>query len=278
MKTAVLVPSHIYYSDQLERLDRCLKSLRSQTSIPDIFVSISFENDTYKREFSKVLRNYPSVTFKLSSQQKFQMEHLFILSHLIDDYDMIMFCDDDDTYLPIRVERFIECFKIIKEQSSTYNMQFGGVREVDDININNIPEYWAYGIVPSLLIQFFKRIRGYENLMCHKFADMYFRNYLRQTGGNSIAFGLLSPSNSELKFYEYTIDNPNSICARHSEKKKTAKEKVDITRDLLTLCLINRDNDQLKEIMSNRSVPLHYLNKFIPDIDHIKKLTSTLYI
>jgi len=111
MKTAVLVPSHIYYPDQLSRLDTCLDSLCSQTVVPDIFVSISFANNTYKREFATLLRKYPTVKFTLSAQQKFQLEHLSTLTRFVSNYDMVMFCDDDDTYLPMRVEKFVEAFE-----------------------------------------------------------------------------------------------------------------------------------------------------------------------
>jgi hypothetical protein len=189
MKIAVLIPSHIHYDDQLLRLDMCLESLCSQTIVPDILVSISFANNTYKCNFANIIRKYPAVKFKLSTGQKFQMEHLSTLSQFISDYDMIMFCDDDDTYLPMRVEKFAEAFQSISKHCDETCMQFGGVREIqagDDANTP--PEYWSYGIPSSLLIEFFNRIKGYENLMRHKFADIYLRNYLRMTGANSMKF------------------------------------------------------------------------------------------
>jgi hypothetical protein len=282
MKTAVLIPSHIYYADQLGRLNTCLESLYSQTVVPDIFVSISFANDTYKSEFSTLLRKYPNVNFKVSAKQKFQMEHLYTLSLLVSDYDMIMFCDDDDTYLPIRVEKFIEGFQTGKDQCDKTGIQFGGVREVKDVeDINDPFEYWAYGIPPSLLIQFFKLIKGYEDLMRHKFADMYLRNYIKRTGGTSKIFATFVPVTPGLNMYCYTVDNPNSICARHRSsarsKNQTLETATTVIRDNLTVGLICDYIDIVKKHMVAASIPFSRLNEIVPDIDRIKILTNILY-
>lgn len=278
MKIAVLVPSHIYYSDQIERLVKCLNSLCGQTVIPDIIVSISFENDTYKYELSNLIRNYPSVKFKFSAQQKFQMEHLLQLSQLVCNYDMIMFCDDDDTYLPVRVEKFMDAFEKMKEYCDKMNIEFGGVREVKNAKtFDEAPEYWAYGIPPSLLDNFFNRIMGYEDLMRHKFADMYLRNYLKRTGGESIMFATLVPDISGVTMYEYTIDNPNSICMRDKLQKQTTKTAQAIIRDNVTLCLICDRTDLLVKHMDAASAPLSRLNEVVPDAPRIKSLIRTLY-
>lgn len=70
------------------------------------------------------------------------MEHLSVLSHRIDTiggYEMVMFCDDDDTYLPTRVEEFIHAFKSGKDLLSA-GQTFGGVREITElIQISELP-------------------------------------------------------------------------------------------------------------------------------------------
>lgn len=280
MKTVVLIPSHIYYPDQVARLDTCLESLCSQTIVPDIFVSISFANDTYKRELSTLLRKYSTVKFKLAAQQKFQMEHLMTLLLFIGDYDMVMFCDDDDTYLPMRVEEFVKVFEITKEHCVTAGKQFGGVREVkgaEDAQ-EEAPEYWAYGIPPSLLFQFFERIKGYEDLMRHKFADMYLRSYLKRTGGTSMMFGCIFATDmSGLTMYQYTIDNPNSICERHMAQTLTEETVIPIIRDNVTLGLICDRSDLVEKHMRAASAPLSKLNRVVPDTDRIKRLIKILY-
>jgi len=280
MKTAVLVPSHIYYPDQVIRLDTCLESLCNQTIIPDIFASISFANDTYKRELSTLLRKYPTVKFKLSAQQKFQMEHLLVLSLFVSDYDMVMFCDDDDTYLPMRVEECGRIFEITKEHYVTDGKQFGGVREVKSVAHlqHEVPEYWAYGIPPALLIEFFDRIKGYEDLMRHKFADMYLRSYLKRTGGTSMMFGCIYLDDTlGLSMYQYTLDNPNSICARQMSQILTEETAIRILQDNVTLGLIDCDDNLVKKHMKAASIPLSKLHKVVPDTDRIKRLTKILY-
>lgn len=280
MKVAVLVPSHIYYSDQLKRLANCLESLSSQTVVPKIFVSISFENDSYKDDFKNILRKYATtVHFKISAEQKFQMEHLLILSQYVSDYDMIMFCDDDDTYLPMRVEKFIEAFEECKRYCDERGINFGGIREFEDKKkVDEGPEYWAYGIPPLLLKEFFDRIKGYEDLMRYKFGDMYLRSYLKRTGGESILFGCYTPDPSELKMYQYTTDNPNSICARNASEKQTIKNANSKIKDNITLALIYDNIDLVKEYMKDASVPMSMLKKVVPNVERIKKLTKILYI
>jgi len=286
MKTAVLVPSHIYYTDQLIRLDKCLESLSSQTIVPDIFVSISFANDTYKYDFSTLLRKYPNVKFKLSTQQKFQMEHLSILSLFVNEYDMLMFCDDDVTNLPIRVEKFIEAFEYLKEHCDKNVIHFGGVREIGNHKkLNDRPEYWAYGIPPSLLKEFFNRIKGYEDLMRYKFSDMYLRTYLGSTGGESIVFVAVVPTDDRTTMYQYTIDNPNSICAQVRKPYKVKRTNninsinntIAVIRDNLTLSLISNGIDLLKKQLSCASIPFNKLNDIVPDAERIKNLTKILY-
>jgi len=206
------------------------------------------------------------------------MEHLSILTPLVSDYDMVMFCDDDDTYLPMRVEKFIEAFENTKEHCDKTGLQFGGVKEVQDANkVDAPPEYWAYGIPPSLLIEFFHRVKGYEDLMCHKFADMYLRNYLRLIGIGSIIFGTFVPDIAGVTMYQYTLDNPNSICTRQKINGKNTSNANTILRDTITLGLVCDRDDIVKKQMMLASVPLSRLNEVVPDADRIKHLINILY-
>ena len=276
MKVAVLIPSHIYYPDQITRLDACLESLCSQTIVPDIFASISFADYTYKLAFAPILRKFATVKFKFSPGQTFQMEHLLALSALISDYDMVMFCDDDDKYLPIRVEAFVNAFKGTKEHCDKTGKRFGGVREVLDArDENEIPEYWAYGIQPVLFTEFFNRIKGYEDLMRHKFADIYLCNFLKRTGGSSTIFGSLQPNMSGVTLYQYTTDNPNSICSR-LQRGASKRTSIDVQNNL-TLCLIYNWEDELREQMRAIHMPLSKLCDIVPDTVKIKTFTKHLY-
>ena len=167
MKVAILIPSHISYEGQIDLLDKCILSLIEQILKPkSIYISISFENDTYKTDFKSILHKYgrttnPKINFKISKEKKYQMEHLHNISSNIDvnDYDMLMFCDDDDTYHNDRVAAFINAFNYGKHNSVTGN--FGGVREHiklinDNYNDNDLildtPEYWCYGTSSLVLL------------------------------------------------------------------------------------------------------------------------------
>lgn len=275
MKLAVLVPSHIYYPDQLSRLDKCINSLCTQTIVPDIFVSISFANETYKREFGTLLRKYPAVKFKLSSTQKFQMEHLLVLSFLVCDYDMIMFCDDDDTYKPFRVEIFKDLFEKLQAHCEIEKKEIGGVREApDNESVAGFPEYWAYGIEPALLTKFFAYTKGYEDLLCHKFADMYLRTFLRKIKG---CFAVALPAKDGSTLYEYDTKNPNSICARHQSLKLRDETANILIKDTIILGLICNRDDIVKKQMKYASIPVDKLSVVVPDVDRIKSLTKRLY-
>ena len=102
-KVAILIPSHIGYEGQIDLLDKCISSLLEQILKPNsIYISVSFENDIYKTSFKSILQKYgrttnPKINFKISKEKMHQMEHLHnIVSNIdVNEYDMLMFCDDD---------------------------------------------------------------------------------------------------------------------------------------------------------------------------------------
>eukprot|EP01084_Bolivina_argentea_P018161 33856_1 len=131
---AICVASHLYYDNQLNLLDRCLQSLTSQTEKADIVVAISFANQQYKQLFAThILRKYArgtGIKFKFSNERKSQMKHILNVMPLIRKHDLIMFCDDDDTYHKDRVRIFSEYFQCaIAECSKESNQKFAGLRE-----------------------------------------------------------------------------------------------------------------------------------------------------
>jgi hypothetical protein len=221
-KVAILIASHISYEGQIDLLDKCILSLIEQILKPkSIYISISFENDTYKTDFKSILHKYgrttnPNINFKISKEKKYQMEHLHNISSNIDvnDYDMLMFCDDDDTYHKERVLEFVNMFNYGKDNITE---NFGGVREYINFNVcpyMDTPEYWCYGIVPCVIVEFFTFFKGvHYRLLQHKFGDMYFRYYLRRNTKYSEWVGVVD---RDLGFtlYNYNIKNPNSICGK----------------------------------------------------------------
>lgn len=222
-KVAILISSHINYKGQLNFLDNCIKSLLVQTMIPkSIYISISFENESYKTEFKTILKKYgeilnPKIIFKISNEKKYQMEHLHNITSNIDvnNYDMLMFCDDDDTYHIQRIEMFVSAFNSGKIM---HPEKFSGVREriILENGFNTyseFPEYWCYGIVPNAIIDFFNLFNNDLILLKHNFGDMYFRHYLSKSKKYYTWIGILDEKIG-FTLYNYNIDNPNSICGK----------------------------------------------------------------
>ena len=262
-KVAVLIPSHIYYKGQIFLLDKCINSIIKQTIQPNIYISISFDNESYKKEFTKkILLKYGEiVTFKFSKVKLYQMEHLYNISSKIHNkYDMFMFCDDDDTYDILRVEKFIEYF----EQGKKYQEfgRYGGVREYFKSNNPEleIPEYWAYGIVPSVIIDFFKFFKDINYILLkHKFGDMYFRHYLRKNKKYLHWCGILEEKDGNVypRLYNYNINNPNSICGRIEKGTGDIKDNI-----ILEILKCNNDN-KLNNILSEYTV---ILSGYLPNL------------
>lgn len=245
-KVCIFVPSHIRYKGQLEFMDTCITSLTNQSHKADVFVSISFETKEFQKNFGNtVLKKFsPIVKFVLSREQKFQMEHLKILTDkYAEKYDLIMFCDDDDIYRHDRVEKFCECHNAFTKLCHSNHKTYMGVRELCDGNSledssSRAQEYWCYGLEPYRLIIFFKICKGYEYLFKHRFADCYLRNYLRfvnrdeNIANNYVFAGIKGhPQN----YYLYREDNPDSLTKLY---KSGSIDELEQCGDVGILCLM----------------------------------------
>jgi hypothetical protein len=212
MKTCVIVASHIYYDNQLYYLNRCLISLLNQVNIankPKIYVSISFSEEKYFTEFKNIIlanNLFNTVFFNICDKQKYQMEHIFILTKFINDYDLVFFCDDDDTYHPMRMSIMINCYQI----ELNYNKNINGVRDIfiEEAHIDKT-EFWAYGIKPYILNQFFNNFKNDMDLLQNIFADMFLREYLK----NNKKINQYAILKVDVRLYNYTQNNTNSVCS-----------------------------------------------------------------
>ena len=256
---AILVPSHIKSLKQIDYLKQCLNSLINQTYTADILVSISFEAP-YGAHLN--FAEFPQVRFIVSDSQKYQMEHLYVLSHHISPYKLIMFCDDDDTYELTRVETFNEYFN---ETPSVI-----GIREKSVLS-HEVAEYWAYGIIPSILADFYDKMSNNMGLLQHKFADVYFRNFLFLTR-NKLFVTFTAP------LYNYTMTNPNSICTVN-------KQNTSIEDDIILVAKNPDDNvfeKFIKDLVlsKNANKKLELMNIIAtmdPLIQEIRSLLPKLY-
>lgn len=250
MKACILVPSHIRYDSQLDLFDKCLSSLINQTVHADIYVSISFENNKYRQDFDeKILKKYTSVNFKFMKHRGFQMEHLYNLLPVINNYDLVMFCDDDDTYREDRVEIFLDSY--------SYGIKIGGllsgVREyISRKNaMSKLPDYWASGVKPEVLHTFFKRFTD-KALLKHVFADMYFAVYLsiNQTYKHWAGYAPDTEIEDD-RLYFYNENNEHSICAENIASKNITNQ----IKNNLFLCLIKKNMKSYYEILKDFKIP-----------------------
>lgn len=280
-KVCVLIPSHLYYQGQIELLDRCLYSILDNTCKPDIYVSVSFENSSFKNQFGdKILKKYnlDNVRFKLQKNKKFQMEHLHILSNFVDDYELVMFCDDDDTYDKKRIEIFINLYFLCKINGGSENL--GGIKEQRThkgvfVKENIYLEYWCYGIRPDIFKVFFKRFGDNLDILKHRFADLYFRTYLQISGIGKLRFGT-APSISNL--YKYNMNNDNCISLNIPD---TLHEQI-----RLGILLFHsqydyfNDKQALLKVLRNKVRNFKTYNElkvFVPNIDDITNTLKIVY-
>eukprot|EP01083_Nonionella_stella_P067826 179677_1 len=252
----ICVASHIYYPNQLKLLQSCLKSLIGQTKQAEqIIVSISFDNEQYKKSFARdILKQFSSkVTFKFASSKLSQMQHIHKLSKFLQSFDLILFCDDDDTYHCQRTEMFSDQIEQSILGCAAQMKTFAGICESEpNIKLNEQSEkpnreFWAYGIPPATLNLFFHRIKGFEELLEFKCADMYFRTFL-STLNSQFGWMVFTPP---VALYQYNQSNSNSICAKLEKNHKlifnsNSKERwtiptskvVQWMHDQLLLCTI----------------------------------------
>jgi hypothetical protein len=246
MSICVIVPSHLHYGDQFVRLALCLKSLIGQTVKPDIYVSISFsEEPGYKEAVSAMIKSFGKhgVKFKVHAGQTYQMDHIASMMDTVSKYDLVMFCDDDDTYDTRRVQLFGELYKNATAQGQP-PVAYRETVEGTDYG-NGVPEYWAYALPPSTLRVFFDRMHADKDLMQHKYGDMYLRMYLYRCKGNIAAWPALSREDA---LYKYNVTNPNSITGKIQILKHKGADMatmMDANRDSYICACISRTSAQL---------------------------------
>lgn len=177
-RTAVFVPSHITYDSQLGYLNECIHSLLNQTMKVDVYISISCA-PKYENEVRLLQIKYKTshVKFLIRDKQTSQMNHIRILTKkFADNHDLILFCDDDDTYEPKRVERFNAINDLIMNESRD------GIVLVENFKIN---EFWNYALLPKQLHDFFRKFQSpvHNNYLNGLFGDMIFRAFLTHRHG-----------------------------------------------------------------------------------------------
>ena len=268
ISVCILIPSHVRSLDHLKLIYGCLKSVTHQTYVATVFMSVSFRDASLRSAFSEqILKIFGSlVKFRFSPVQLFQMEHLEKLLPDISGHDMVMFCDDDDTYHPERVQGFVDGFHYGFTSAKETGKFFGGVRETKE---TNYPEYWCYGVVPSIIHTFYERMKDNRDLLRNKFADMYLRLYLQRTMGLELIFTALI---RETPLYYYNTNNPESICAT-IQKEGTSTD----LHDQLVLATICENKKDFKNQVQFASLTKKRIAVLFPEKQRIERLLEKLY-
>jgi hypothetical protein len=246
MKSAVLIASHIRYEKQIEYLIQCLISLRDQTVKANVFLSVSFGDCAYSKllkeavDKTELAQSNMLTILSDTNRRKSQMEHIKHLQTYVHDYDLIIFCDDDDMYTNVRVEAFEKAFGHLNAKLKSEEEPLG-VLEILPYD----GEFWMYGIVPEVLESFFKKMEPYEELLFGKYGDLYFLHYLESLSKTKLLIKFKTEKESALYIRRLHADN---VCS-HSKivSLDQSEECIDSLKNNLLVALLLGDKDKYLE-------------------------------
>jgi hypothetical protein len=250
VKVAVLIASHIRYNNQIQYFRRCLNSLVNQPC--QVIVSVSMEKK-YIQAVESLQNTFLNVIWDVKTTQLFQMEHFHSLLRHVENYDLIMFCDDDDEYGPNRVKEFSTNY-LLKNGTKVINKKGESIpaciyvdvlkkidSKDDDMNYTLAEigktwkslEYWNYAITPEVFQTFWKRISEADMKHLHySCADLYFSNFLKYPS----LFALVTWDNSDQSTsYIYRI-HQKSVCGKLAQLSRSEGIRHNL-RCLLTIPL-----------------------------------------
>ena len=224
-KFCIAIGSHIKSNKRINYLLECLESLLNQTVVIPIYLSISFENDEIKAEFTEKMNNIhfenEKIHIYIREQKTPQMRHFkMLLEHLP---EWTMFCDDDDTYDPSRVENFINSINVIKQQTSSSGKIFAGLYEshCEKDHREHRHEYWCYCVNKHIMERFYDSLNDHQDIIDHKCCDVLFGEYMRRLGIKYF-FGRL-----DMRLYNYRVnENQDSVTGVIQSKQSFYTKKT----------------------------------------------------
>ncbi len=262
----IFIPSHIRYDNQINFLDRCLKSLINQKNVTfDIYLSISFKNYKFKLDFDNYYKyiNYPNLNINIHNERLYQIEHLKYLSNkFAHKYKYIMFCDDDDTYNEYRV---IIMYTMLL-QGLNINPNIYAITDVNNIALR---EYWQYLIKSEVIIKFFEKTNKFNHLLKNKVADTYLAMYLHAYNDNSGTYILYTK-----QLYNYDITNINSVCHKINSTVNTNLKSI---RGLIIYYLMRKFYRSISEVAKKNNLTKKQIDMLVPEKKQIIELTKILY-
>lgn len=214
-KICILLPCHIIGNKSLKLLSKTIDSLYNQTYNINLFISISFINnknkDIYKTKFIELINNkYPNTQFFIQDNKIFQLLHIKYLLQYIQNYDLIMFCENYDKYKNNRVEIIINNYNNYKTNETI------GIVELkyQYKKLHDHQFYYNFAIKPIVLNKFFEINVNFEteNIFNDINSTLYltlFLNNMLKYNKNIIKF---IPSKTKYIMYN---NNPNNIYEKH---------------------------------------------------------------
>lgn len=273
-KVCIIIASHISNSKRISHLIECLSSLLKQTIVVPIYLTISFENKELQQQYSILFSELPSLHNTMLHTivritKTPQMRHMEKLLPIIEKKHVwLLFCDDDDTYEPHRVQVFINTImKGLNDIQNLPDKQFVGIYESIDgkPHTEKRQEYWCYCVNIDLLIRFMEMLKPYPDVIDNKCCDVLFGEYLRRLNPN-LLYAII-----DLKLYNYRVDdNSDSITGEIKQTSHIVRKPMNVTPENMEECAKDLD----KYLDENIEIYIHdtYLRTIVGmDFDNILK-------
>jgi hypothetical protein len=208
----IVIASHLSNTKRICYLIECLESLLKQTVPISVYLSISFQTQEIKEDFLKTNRLSElcsKINLRIEERKTPQMRHFYLLyPELQRKHNWVMFCDDDDTYEPNRVERIsqniysgdTQCKQMNKTLAGLYESTFGKDHR------EHRHEYWCYCVNIEMLGKFYEKLIDYPDIIDNKCCDVLFAEYLRRSSPDHLYCQLKE------NLYNYRVEeNSDSI-------------------------------------------------------------------
>jgi len=208
----IVIASHISKQHRINYLAECIESLTQQSICVSIYLSISFETEEIKKCFYETIKKntfFDEINICFREHKTSQMQHIYLLyMHVLKQHEWIMFCDDDDTYEPSRVERIAQNIYAGDNQCKLMNKTLAGLYEstFGKDHREHRHEYWCYCVNIEMLGKFYEKLLDYPDIIDNKCCDVLFAEYLRRASPDNLYCQLTE------KLYNYRVEeNSDSI-------------------------------------------------------------------
>jgi hypothetical protein len=207
-RICVVIASHISNNKRIQYLKECLKSLKQQSVVISIYLSISFDTDELKEQCLLLIKEeeFNNLSITTRDVKTPQMRHIYLLlAELEKQHDWVMFIDDDDTYESNRVEQISKNIYVGNKQCiELYHKKLAGLYEstFGKDHREHRHEYWCYCVNIHMLLNFYNKLKDHQDIIDNKCCDVLFAEYLRRLNPDEYLFCRI-----EDKLYNYRVDN-----------------------------------------------------------------------